>query len=142
MTKEARFALERRRSMFQRSIVFQDMVAAIRERKLFKALEIVIKQPFILILVTAIILKLLKANILYRRWQAAARTRSIIEAPAGRAVIVRFWGLTCGPCRSEMPASGKLNAEKLDLPLVTVNADRVQDARLRRHKTFSPYPPA
>ena len=67
MTKEARFALERRRSMFQRSIVFQDMVAAIRERKLFKALEIVIKQPFILILFTAIILKLIKANILYRR---------------------------------------------------------------------------
>ena len=67
MTKEARFALERRRSMFQRSIVFQDMVAAIRERKLFKALEIVIKQPFILILVTATILKLIKANILYRR---------------------------------------------------------------------------
>jgi succinoglycan biosynthesis protein ExoO len=67
MTKEARFALERRRRMFQGNIVHKDMVAAIRERKLFKALELVIKHPFLLVLVTATILKLIRANILYRR---------------------------------------------------------------------------
>ncbi len=54
--------------------------------------------------------------------------RSIVEAHAGRPVIIHFWGLTCGPCRVEMPAWGKLFAEKPDLPLVTVNADMVQDA--------------
>jgi thiol-disulfide isomerase/thioredoxin len=36
--------------------------------------------------------------------------------------------LTCGPCRKELPAWGKLLAEKPDLPLVTINADMVQDA--------------
>ena len=54
--------------------------------------------------------------------------RSIVEAHTGSALIVHFWGLTCGPCRTEMPAWGKLLAEKPDLPLVTINADMVPDA--------------
>jgi thiol-disulfide isomerase/thioredoxin len=54
--------------------------------------------------------------------------RSIVEAHSGSAFIVHFWGMACGACRMEMPAWGKLLAEKSDLPLVTVNADMVQDA--------------
>lgn len=54
--------------------------------------------------------------------------RGIVEAHAGRPVIVHFWGLTCGPCRPEMLSWGKLFAEKPDLPLVTINADLVPDA--------------
>jgi len=52
--------------------------------------------------------------------------RSILAAHSGSAFIVHFWGLTCGPCRAELPAWGKLLAEKPDLPLVTVTADIVQ----------------
>lgn len=51
--------------------------------------------------------------------------RSIVEAHSGSAFIVHIWGLTCGPCRKELTAWGKLLAEKPDLPLVTVNADVV-----------------
>jgi thiol-disulfide isomerase/thioredoxin len=65
--------------------------------------------------------------------------RSIVEGHAGRSVIVHFWGLTCGPCRAEMPAWGKLFAEKPDLPLVTVNADMVQDAPEDAQEFLSKY---
>ncbi|MCL2385062.1 MAG: TlpA family protein disulfide reductase [Alphaproteobacteria bacterium] len=54
--------------------------------------------------------------------------RSILDAHARRAFIVHFWGLTCAPCRVELPEWGKLLAERPDLPLVTVNADIVQDS--------------
>lgn len=44
---------------------------------------------------------------------------------AGQATVVHFWGLTCGPCLVEMPAWGKLLAERSDLRLVLVAADPV-----------------
>ncbi len=52
---------------------------------------------------------------------------SILAAHAGEPLIVHLWGLTCGPCRSEMPAWGRLLAEKPDLPLVTIHTDLAQD---------------
>jgi thiol-disulfide isomerase/thioredoxin len=54
--------------------------------------------------------------------------QSILAAHSGSAFIVHFWGLTCGPCRAELPVWGKLFADKPDLPLVTVDADMVLDA--------------
>jgi len=54
--------------------------------------------------------------------------RSIIANHSGEPIIVHFWGLTCGPCRQEMPEWGKLLAETPDLCLVTVNADMIEDA--------------
>jgi thiol-disulfide isomerase/thioredoxin len=46
---------------------------------------------------------------------------------AGRPFVVHFWGVTCGPCRVEMPHWGKLLAERRDLDLVLINADLVPD---------------
>jgi thiol-disulfide isomerase/thioredoxin len=49
--------------------------------------------------------------------------QEIRNAHAGRPVIVHFWGITCGPCRVEMPEWGRLLAEHPGLPLVTVHSD-------------------
>ena len=49
----------------------------------------------------------------------------IRKAHAGQPTVVHFWGLTCGPCRVEMPNWGKLLRERPDLNLVVINADLV-----------------
>jgi thiol-disulfide isomerase/thioredoxin len=49
----------------------------------------------------------------------------IRKAHAGRPAVVHFWGLTCGPCRVEMPSWGKLLVERRGLELVVINADLV-----------------
>jgi thiol-disulfide isomerase/thioredoxin len=54
--------------------------------------------------------------------------KAIRAAHAGRPFVVHFWGVTCGPCRTEMPRLGKLLTQRADLDLVTVNADLVPDA--------------
>src|ERR1700751_1915285 len=46
-------------------------------------------------------------------------------AHAGQPTVVHFWGVTCGPCRTEMPQWGKLLSERPDLGLVVINADLV-----------------
>ena len=51
--------------------------------------------------------------------------QDIRKAHAGRPTVVHFWGLTCGPCRTEMPAWGNLLRERHDLDLVVINADLV-----------------
>ncbi len=52
----------------------------------------------------------------------------IQKAHAGRPVVIHFWGVTCGPCRVEMPQWGKFLKERKDLELVMINADLVPDA--------------
>jgi thiol-disulfide isomerase/thioredoxin len=58
--------------------------------------------------------------------------QEILHAHAGRPTIVHFWGLTCGPCRVEMPQWGRLLRERADLNLVVIDADlipnQVEDA--------------
>jgi thiol-disulfide isomerase/thioredoxin len=44
---------------------------------------------------------------------------------AGRPTIVHFWGVTCGPCRIEMPEWGRLLRERPDMNLVLIDADLV-----------------
>jgi thiol-disulfide isomerase/thioredoxin len=51
--------------------------------------------------------------------------QDIRKAHAGRPTVVHFWGVTCGPCRTEMPKWGKLLLERPDLSLVVINADLV-----------------
>jgi thiol-disulfide isomerase/thioredoxin len=54
--------------------------------------------------------------------------QEIRKAYAGEPLVVHFWGVTCGPCRSEMPQWGRLLAERSELHLVTIDADQVPNA--------------
>jgi len=88
-----------------------------------------VRRPFLIALLAAVPLILTSpANTEELKSFVRGSWQSIVAAHLGRPVIVHFWGLTCGPCRKELPAWGKLLAEKPDLPLVTINADMVQDA--------------
>jgi thiol-disulfide isomerase/thioredoxin len=49
----------------------------------------------------------------------------IRRAHVGRPMVAHVWGLTCGPCRVEMPHWGELLQERPDLNLVMINADLV-----------------
>jgi thiol-disulfide isomerase/thioredoxin len=51
--------------------------------------------------------------------------QEIRQAHAGRPTVVHFWGLTCGPCRVEMPQWGALLRERSDLNLVVIDADLI-----------------
>jgi thiol-disulfide isomerase/thioredoxin len=51
--------------------------------------------------------------------------KTILKAHAGQPTVVHFWGVTCGPCRTEMPRWGKLLQERPDMHLVVINADLV-----------------
>jgi hypothetical protein len=127
MTKETRFALERRRRMFQGNIVHKEMVAAVRERKLFKALELVIKHPFLLVLDTAIILKLIKANILSALTSCSA-DREHRRSSRGAGRHRRLLGPDLRAQQLGNASLRKALCGTPDLPLVTINADIVQDA--------------
>jgi thiol-disulfide isomerase/thioredoxin len=51
--------------------------------------------------------------------------QDIRKSHAGQPTVVHFWGVTCGPCRVEMPAWGRLLQERPDLKLVVINADLI-----------------
>ncbi|MBS0243194.1 MAG: TlpA family protein disulfide reductase [Proteobacteria bacterium] len=42
----------------------------------------------------------------------------------GKPLAVHFWGLTCGPCRTEMPEWGRFHASHPDAAIVLVHAER------------------
>jgi thiol-disulfide isomerase/thioredoxin len=54
--------------------------------------------------------------------------QQIRAAHAGEALVVHFWGVTCGPCRAELPQWGRFAGERADLRLVTIDADLVPNA--------------
>jgi thiol-disulfide isomerase/thioredoxin len=49
----------------------------------------------------------------------------IRRAHAGKPTIVHIWGVTCGPCRTEMPEWGAFLRERPDIGLVLIDADLV-----------------
>src|SRR6516162_3357931 len=51
--------------------------------------------------------------------------QEIRRAHAGQPIVVHFWGLTCGPCRVEMPKWGRLLQERPDLELIAIDADLI-----------------
>jgi thiol-disulfide isomerase/thioredoxin len=52
-------------------------------------------------------------------WQA------LLRAHAGHPTIVHFWGVTCGPCKVELPLLGQFMKEHPAIDVVTVSADLV-----------------
>ncbi len=50
----------------------------------------------------------------------------IVNAHAGRPLIVHFWSVTCAPCLAELPQWAKLTQRK-DVDIVLVNVDAQED---------------
>jgi thiol-disulfide isomerase/thioredoxin len=51
--------------------------------------------------------------------------QEIRRAHAAQPIVGHFWGLTCGPCRVEMPKWGQLLQERPDLKLIAIDADLI-----------------
>mgnify|MGYP000191503131 CR=1 FL=1 len=49
----------------------------------------------------------------------------LMTAHAGRPTIVHFWGVTCGPCKVELPQLGAFMKDQPGIDMVTVSADFV-----------------
>jgi thiol-disulfide isomerase/thioredoxin len=53
--------------------------------------------------------------------------QKILQSHAGRPTIVHFWGVTCGPCKVELPLLGKFMTDHSAIDMVTISADLVPD---------------
>ncbi|WP_375308478.1 TlpA disulfide reductase family protein [Bradyrhizobium sp. A11] len=51
--------------------------------------------------------------------------QGVLKGHAGRPVLVHFWGVTCGPCKIELPLLGQFAKDHPDVDVVTVSADLV-----------------
>jgi len=51
--------------------------------------------------------------------------QQMLRAHAGRSTLVHFWGVTCGPCKIELPLLGKFMKEHSELDVVMISADLV-----------------
>src|SRR5258708_18455985 len=51
----------------------------------------------------------------------------VLRAHAGRPTIVHFWGVTCGPCKVELPLLGEFMKDHPAVDMVTISADLVPD---------------
>ena len=51
--------------------------------------------------------------------------QELMKAHAGRPTIVHFWGVTCGPCKIELPQLGVFLREQQGIDVVTISADFV-----------------
>jgi thiol-disulfide isomerase/thioredoxin len=53
--------------------------------------------------------------------------QQLLRAHAGRPTLVHFWGVTCGPCKVELPLLGEFMKAHPAIDVVTVSADFVPD---------------
>jgi len=51
--------------------------------------------------------------------------QSVLKAHAGRPTLVHFWGVTCGPCKVELPELGRFAKDHPGIDVVTISADLV-----------------
>lgn len=53
--------------------------------------------------------------------------QKLLNAHAGHPTIVHFWGVTCGPCKVELPLLGAFVRDHQGVDVVTISADLVPD---------------
>ena len=51
--------------------------------------------------------------------------QEVLRSHAGRPTLVHFWGVTCGPCKVELPLLGQFMKDHAELDVVTISADLV-----------------
>lgn len=53
--------------------------------------------------------------------------QQLLNSHAGRPTLVHFWGVTCGPCKVELPLLGKFVKDHPAVDMVTISADLAPD---------------
>ncbi len=53
--------------------------------------------------------------------------QDLLRSHAGRPTLVHFWGVTCGPCKVELPLLGQFMKDHGGIDMVTISADLVPD---------------
>lgn len=51
--------------------------------------------------------------------------QSVLRGHTGRPTLVHFWGVTCGPCKVELPLLGRFAKDHPEIDVVTISADLV-----------------
>ena len=51
--------------------------------------------------------------------------QQLLHAHAGHPTLVHFWGVTCGPCKVELPQLGEFMKSHPQIDVVTISADLV-----------------
>ena len=52
---------------------------------------------------------------------------TVLRSHSGHPTIVHFWGVTCGPCKVELPLLGAFMKDHPGIDVVTISADLVPD---------------
>jgi thiol-disulfide isomerase/thioredoxin len=53
--------------------------------------------------------------------------QQVLNSHAGRPTLVHFWGVTCGPCKVELPLLGGFVKDHPEVDMVTISADLAPD---------------
>jgi len=51
--------------------------------------------------------------------------QEVLRSHKGRPTLVHFWGVTCGPCKVELPLLGKFMKDNAEVDVVMISADLV-----------------
>jgi thiol-disulfide isomerase/thioredoxin len=51
--------------------------------------------------------------------------QEMLRAHKGRPTLVHFWGVTCGPCKVELPLLGQFMKDHSEIDVVMISADLV-----------------
>jgi thiol-disulfide isomerase/thioredoxin len=54
--------------------------------------------------------------------------QQIVHSHAGHPTLVHFWGVTCGPCKVELPQLGEFMKQHPAVEIVTIDADLVPNS--------------
>lgn len=54
--------------------------------------------------------------------------QQLLHSHAGRPTLVHFWGVTCGPCKVELPQLGAFMKRNPSVDVVTIDADLVPNS--------------